>query len=243
MFKRNLSLTAQVKSHLKQRILNAEFEDGRIPSEADLASELNVGRSTIREALGRLENESVIYRRQGSGTFVNETGLQIKTPLEEIWDYEKILEAHGYTPSTKILSVNEESVNSAIATDLNLDPEAPALVVQKLFLADDNPVVLTRNYIPSAIITQPYTNDDFHLPMYEFLTRFGQQELLYYFSEIVPLAAPAWLVDKLSLSSQNKILLSFEELGYNQDNEPIIKAYSYFRDDLLRLRLIRRPVK
>ena len=118
-----------------------------------------------------------------------------------------------------------------------------ALVVQKLFLADDNPVVLTRNYIPTEIITQPYTRNDFHLPMYEFLTRFGQQNLLYYFSEIVPLAAPDWLVDKLRLSPQNKILLSFEELGYNQDNKPIIKAYSYFRDDLLRLRLIRRPVK
>jgi DNA-binding FadR family transcriptional regulator len=51
MLRRNPSLTEQAKSHLKQRILNAEFVDGRIPSEADLASELNVGRSTIREAL------------------------------------------------------------------------------------------------------------------------------------------------------------------------------------------------
>ncbi|MDX1523243.1 MAG: GntR family transcriptional regulator, partial [Anaerolineae bacterium] len=102
MLKRSTSLTEQVKSHLKARILNAEFEDGRIPSEAELASELNVGRSTIREALGRLENESVIFRRQGAGTFVNETGLQIKTPLEEIWDYEAIVAAHGYSPSTRI---------------------------------------------------------------------------------------------------------------------------------------------
>jgi DNA-binding GntR family transcriptional regulator len=37
-------------------------------------------------------------------------------------------------------------------------------------------------------------------------------------------------------------LIKFDETGYNEDNEPILKAYSYFRDDLLRLRLLRRRV-
>ncbi len=43
MLKRSPSLTEQAKSHIKQRILNEGFEDGRIPSETDLANEL--GRS------------------------------------------------------------------------------------------------------------------------------------------------------------------------------------------------------
>jgi hypothetical protein len=54
------------------------------------------------------------------------------------------------------------------------------------------------------------------------------------------LIAPAWLVDRLDLPSTSTALLCLEEIGYNPDNEPIIKANSYFRDDLLRLRLIRR---
>ncbi len=54
------------------------IEDGRIPSESDLADELGVSRTTIRDALSRLEIEGTVYRRQGSGTFVNEPGLQIK---------------------------------------------------------------------------------------------------------------------------------------------------------------------
>ena len=37
-------------------------------------------------------------------------------------------------------------------------------------------------------------------------------------------------------------LVWFDETGYNEANEPIVKAYSYFRDDLLRLRLLRRRV-
>ena len=85
MLKRNPSLTDQAKAHIKQQILENKFEEDRIPSETDLAESLGVSRTTIRDALSRLENEGVIYRKQGSGTFVNRPGLRIKSRLEEIW--------------------------------------------------------------------------------------------------------------------------------------------------------------
>jgi DNA-binding GntR family transcriptional regulator len=36
------------------------------------------------------------------------------------------------------------------------------------------------------------------------------------------------------------LAISFDEIGFDQNNEPIVRATSYFRDDLLRFRLIRR---
>ena len=113
-------------------------------------------------------------------------------------------------------------------------------MVKKLFRADGSPVTLTVNHIPWVMIKQPYTADDFRQPIYKFLSDFCQQHLTYYLSEIVPLIAPKWLSDTLELPKQRSPLLAFDEIGYNQDNDPVIKACSYFRDDLLRLRLIRR---
>lgn len=240
MLQRTPSLTEQAKNHIKKRIINDEFEAGRIPSETDLANELGVSRTTIRDALSRLELEGVIYRKQGAGTFVNEAGLQIKTRLEEIWRYEAMLEAHGYTPSTQIIKVQEQAAPDELVTELGLDPTDKILVVQKLFLADNEPVILTCNYIPGHLIQHPYTDSDFHLPMFEFLPKFCREHLAYYVSEIIPRLAPPWLAALLKLPEAPTALLSFEELGYNQDNKPVIKAQSYFRDDLLRLRLIRR---
>ena len=239
MLKRSPSLTEQTKSYIKQRILNDGFEAGRIPSETDLANELGVSRTTIRDALSRLELEGVVYRKQGAGTFVNEAGLQIKTRLEEIWGYEAMLEAHGYTPSTRIISAEEESVNPKIAQDLNLPDNDKLLVVQKLFLADNQSVILTFNYLPLDLIKLPYTRADFNLPMYQFLPQFCQQYLTYYLSEIVPLNASPELAEILHLQP-HKALICFEETGFTQENMPILKAISYFRDDLVRLRLIRR---
>ena len=60
MIKRSPSLTDQVKTHIKQQILINTYEDDRIPSETDLAMELGVSRTTIRDALSRLENEGVV---------------------------------------------------------------------------------------------------------------------------------------------------------------------------------------
>jgi GntR family transcriptional regulator len=241
VLKRSPSLTEQTKSHLKQRILKAEFESGRIPSETDLASELGVSRTTVRDALSRLELEGVIYRKQGAGTFVNEAGLQIKIRLEEIWGYEAMLEAHGYTPTTRIISVDTQPAPPDIAADLNLPAGDNLLVIRKLFLADNQPVIMTTNHLPAELVKQPYTTADFHLPIYHFLPQFCQHYLTYYLSEIVPLVASPDLADLLHLPPRQP-LIAFAEIGYNQDNVPIIKAYSYFRDDLLRLRLIRREV-
>ncbi len=241
MLKRNPSLTEQVKSYIKQRIVNEEFDEGRIPSETTLAEELGVSRTTIRDALGRLELEGTIYRKQGAGTFVNEPGLRIQTRLEEIWTYEGVIRAHGYTPTTRIITVEEQPAGKEIAAALNISPTDKVLVVQKLFLADDEPVIFVSNFIPTTLITTPAPDIDFHQPIFEALETLTQQHLAYYVSDIVPLVAPDWLATVLTLKP-GTALISFDEVGYNQENQPIIKSNSYFKDDLLRLRLLRREI-
>ena len=241
MLKRSPSLTEQTKSYIKQRILNDEFEEGRIPSETSLAEELGVSRTTIRDALSRLELEGTIYRKQGAGTFVNEASLRIRTRLEEIWTYEAMLEAHGYTPSTEIVSLETQPATPKLADELHLPARAEVLLVKKRFFADNQPVIFVENYIPVRLLRNSYTIETFRTPMYRVLADVCQQHLAYYVSEIVPLVPEKWLRELLALKTSSAIL-SFDEVGYNHENQPIVKAYSYFKDSLLRLRLMRREV-
>jgi len=239
MFKRSPSLTEQTKLYLKERILNNEFSDGRIPSEPELAVALGVSRTTVREALSRLENEGAIIRKQGAGTFVNQPGLQIKTRLEEIWSYESALRAHGYTPAVKVLRVYETPATAALAQALALSEGVAVLVIEKLFLEDETPAIFTLNSIPKRLLIKSVDEESVQVPVYDFLEAHCQQHLLYYLSEIVPMVAQNDLATVLDVRP-NTALFSFEEIGYNTDNLPIVKAVSYFRDDLIRFRLIRR---
>jgi len=113
------------------------------------------------------------------------------------------------------------------------------LAIKKLFFADEQPVILVENYIPFNLLQAPYELKMFHSPIYRVLAELTQLHLAYYVSEIVPLVPQPWLADNLKLKPRTA-LLSFDEIGYTQENQPILKSCSYFKDDLLRLRLLRR---
>jgi GntR family transcriptional regulator len=238
MIARNPSLTDQVKQHIKERIVAGDFEAGRIPSENELASELGVSRTTVRDALSRLENEGAVYRKQGAGTFVNEPGLQIKSRLEEIWSYEDVLRDHGYAPSVEVLGVTSEPAEPAIANDLAVDDGALVLHMRKLFLENDEPVVLTRNRIPVEYLDGDVEADAGD-PLFAFIEAHCDRNLSYYLSEIVPVALEGEQAQLLGVA-EGTPALCFEEIGFDQDNTPVVRSTSYFRDDLLRFRLIRR---
>lgn len=237
MISRGPTLTEQVRRHIKQRIAEHDFADGRIPPEADLADELGVSRTTVRDALSRLEHEGVVIRRQGSGTFVNEHGLQIHSRVDEVWSYEALLEAHGYTPAVSVLGVTTEDADLADVAALGVAPNSPMVMVEKLFLEGAVPVVLTENRLAAERATG-LDDAAAAVPIYEFLARSGTN-LAYYLSELVPVAVDDHIATKLEIAPGTAVL-RFDETGYDQESAAVVRATSWFRDDLVRFRLIRK---
>lgn len=69
--KRRTTLSDRVYHVLYSRIINGEYPTNqKLPSETTLASEFDVSRPVLREALERLRKEDMIYSRQGAGSFV-----------------------------------------------------------------------------------------------------------------------------------------------------------------------------
>jgi DNA-binding FadR family transcriptional regulator len=64
------SPTRRALFELRRRLDGGEYEGSRLPPERELASMLKVGRRAVREALGALEQEGLISRHQGRGTFI-----------------------------------------------------------------------------------------------------------------------------------------------------------------------------
>jgi len=238
---RGPSLTEQVTAHLKSQITDGVFGEGRIPPETELAADLGVSRTTVRDALSRLEHEGAIYRRQGSGTFVNPQGLQIRSRLEEIWAYERMLEDHGYTPSVRVLSMRTEPASTEDAAALDVAKGTPLLVMDKLFLEDDDPVVLTCNRIPRSKVDEAAGEVEAASPIYEFLEEHAGKKLAYYLSDLVPTVLDTGRARLLGVD-EGTPALSFEEIGYDAEAQPIVMAVSFFRDDLVRFRMMRRRI-
>jgi len=65
------ALYTQLSAHLRERIFDGSLPPGsRLPTELELARDLQISRGTVRQALSALENEGLIERTQRRGTFV-----------------------------------------------------------------------------------------------------------------------------------------------------------------------------
>lgn len=81
-FKNNRPLTEVATERIIQHILDNDMKPGdRLPNEYELAGQLGIGRSTLREAIRRLASRNVLEVRQGAGTFVSQKKGVPEDPL------------------------------------------------------------------------------------------------------------------------------------------------------------------
>ncbi len=76
-----------IAARLKRAIATGVYADGdRIPPERQLATAFGAARSIVRKALDQLEDEGMVVRRVGSGTFVSYRG-PLQSQTGEISDF------------------------------------------------------------------------------------------------------------------------------------------------------------
>jgi len=105
MIERAEPVTTQINQIIRDRILNGAYHPGdRLPSEAELAGEFGVSRSTLRNAVSSLVTEGVIIRRHGNGTYVNQHAFQFHAQLQNLWSFPQLIMESGRTPDIQGLA-------------------------------------------------------------------------------------------------------------------------------------------
>lgn len=144
-----LPLWAQMVSDLRDRVARGDFAES-FPSESQLSTTYDVSRQTVREALRRLEGDGMLVRARGRSTKLSPP--QLEQPLHTLYSLARNVVEHGYVEHSLVLAFEIRAVDeAAAAASLGLEPGSPALHLERLRFADDDPLALDRSWMPAEL--------------------------------------------------------------------------------------------
>jgi GntR family transcriptional regulator len=118
----------------------------RLPSEPALAKSFKVSRFTVAKAVEQLVNDGLIYRKQGSGTFVAETPLRRQPGY--LLSFTEAVQAAGHVATHKVLDFRPiERVPG-----LPYDADEPLILLDRLRYVDGVAVARHRSILSAALV-------------------------------------------------------------------------------------------
>lgn len=238
---RKKSLSDEVKSYLYKYIKEMDLKHSKkLPPEHIIAENLGVSRVTVRKSLTDLEQEGLIFRVHGRGTFVNQEALQIKLNIGVSKEFEQMIVAGGYKAKVELVDYGIFEAGYKNAEKLNIDSKDLIVVIEKKFSADDNPAILCIDTFPLDIVHGEITKEEAEKSVFE-LMRVKASKIL------------TWDKIELSVSTKRQIrnsygsiesmnndsFLVFDSINYDQNNEPALIVKAFYDTNYIRFNMIR----
>jgi len=138
--------------HQIKEIIRAEIERGnlkpneQIPTEQELVEKYKASRITIRRAINDLVEEGLLIKKQGKGTFVAMPKIQRELISVNSFSH-RMIEA-GLIPGSRVLSMKLTNPTPTIQKYLELNPTDQVIEIERLRLADSEPLMIEKTYLP-----------------------------------------------------------------------------------------------
>ncbi|MGH8446979.1 MAG: GntR family transcriptional regulator, partial [Solimonas sp.] len=117
----------QLARKLAEAIEAGQWQPGdALPAERVLCEVLSLSRVTLRMALDAVEEQGLISRKQGAGTFVTR---HIEHPLTSLTSFTETLRRKGYEPGTHWLERQARPASAEEIMRLGLSPQAEVSVL------------------------------------------------------------------------------------------------------------------
>lgn len=165
---RRTTKTDMVRAHLEKLLTHAEAHT-RLPTERELAAELDVSRPTVRQALAHLEVDGLVYRVQGAGTFVADPRI---TKSIELTSFSEDMRARGLVPGSRMIVGEALDAGPRIGPALGISPASDVIHLERVRTADGAPLCHEDVWLPGwlgAEIVEEVTGSS----LYEALMRRG----------------------------------------------------------------------
>lgn len=228
-------LYTQIKDILRTRILEGAYQPNQqMPSESEMMAAFGVSRITVRQALGDLQSEGLIFRVHGKGTFVSRP--RAFQDLGSLQGFGTAMRQMGYETHSKVLSVRSVRAPQQVMNQLQLGKASRVTELKRMRFLNREPISIDVSYLPSHIgerlAKADLTNRDvFSILENDFQIALGHADL-----QISASMADETLARQLRLSEGSPVLF-IERTIHTLDGAPLEFEQLYYRSDAFRFKV------
>ncbi|CAO3431408.1 Putative alkanesulfonate metabolism utilization regulator [Azospirillum endophyticum] len=229
------ALYVRIKDELRTAILNGDLKPyDRLPSESSLRERFSVSRITVRQALGELHKEGLIFTIHGKGSFVSKP--KTDQSLTRLQGFAEAMAEAGHEIHNQLLGLEEVPADAQVAERLALAPGSPVTEIRRLRFLNRVPISVDITYVPVEIgqklaKADLATRDIFLIIENDLGIPLGNADLA-----IEATAADDELAGRMKIM-RGAPLLRIERLTYTADGQPLDFEYLFYRGDAFRYRL------
>ncbi len=142
------SLYQQLADSLRDKIYEGKYAFGdKLPSERSLAEKFGISHLTVRKALAILEEEGMLLRVQGKGTFVRAQKYSID--MQHMDGFSSMFGQQGITITNKVLYSGVREAGFKYSRIFGIPREESVFELIRLRQNGEDPVALEYNILPT----------------------------------------------------------------------------------------------
>ncbi len=226
----------QLYTLLKERILAKEWKPGqKFFSEGDLCRDYGISRTVVRNALQELENEGLISRRKGKGTFV--LGPKISEGLaQNLTGFYQDMAERGLLTSSRVLIHAVIPCPDTVVALLDLAAQAPVIHIHRLRYVEGDPIALVTSYLPLQLCPSLEKVDLTDRSLYEFLEKNCNITITRAHRVLEATFADEPQARLLQIQAGDPVM-KLESISYTEDGIPVEYFVAYHRGDRTRFEI------
>lgn len=228
-------LYTQIKGILRDRILDGTYHaHQQMPSESELMSTFGVSRITVRQALGDLQKEGLIFKIHGKGTYVSKP--KAFQNVAELQGFGEAMSRMGYETFSRVVSLKRLPADATVGAKLGVSLSEEVVELRRVRYLNRAPISLDVTYVPKTIGERLAKEDLAHRDVFLILENdyglaLGEADL-----QIEAMLADDYLAHQLQVE-EGAPVLRIERLTMTSDGKPIDYEHLYYRGDAFQYRM------
>lgn len=222
-----IPLHVQAEMLLRKLIEAEEYQNGKtIPNEVELAKQLAISRTTLRQAINKLVFEGLLIRKKRFGTKVANGAVSSRS---NNWlSFSQEMKLRGVSIKNFELHVTWVYPDESLANFFEIKTDRKILKMERVRGKPQEPFVYFVSYFhPRVGLTG---DEDFKRPLYEILENDCSIIATLSKEEITAIAADEFIADKLKMETGGPVLFR-KRLVFDQAERQIEYNLGYYKGD------------